>query len=189
MLKSRRRKPRTAVKILIVFSIIVLNLMGVGYSYWSTNLNIEALVQTGRLDVQFGSDSCYELVNGSGDITVSMIDSRTLSIEGSVEESVTETVEETEDAFVYSPEYSDYQGRLWINIVNRGNVPAELKNNSVENGDGSVSASTIEQSKVLAPSTGNLETAVGQQYVITAGAEDGPKSVDFTSGFLFTQLD
>ncbi len=189
MLKSRRRKPRTAVKILIVFSIVVLNLVGVGYSYWSTNLNIETLIQTGRLDVQFGSDSCYEVVNGRGDITVNLVDPRTLLIEGSVEEAVTEKVEETEDAFVYSPEYSDYQGHLWINIVNRGSVPAELKNNTVENGDGSVSASTIEQSKLLNPSTGNLETAVGQQYDITAGAEDGPKSVDFTSGFLFTQPD
>jgi hypothetical protein len=188
MLK-RRRKPRTAIKILIIFSIVVLNLMGVGYSYWSTNLNIEALVQTGQLDVQFGSDSCYEVVNGSGDISVSLIDSRTLSIEGSVEEAVAEKVEETEDAFVYSPEYSDYQGRLWINIVNRGNVPAELKNNTFENGDGSVSASSIEQSKLLDPSTENLETAVGQQFVITAGAEDGPKSIDFTSDFLFTQPD
>ena len=114
--------------------ILILNLVGVGYGFWDSNINIINTVFVGNLDVQFDQNTDYNLVNGNGNLEVTFDNSpKTMLIGGNVDEKVTQIETETDDAKIISGEYSDYEGVLKFNIVNNGNIPAEIADVKINN--------------------------------------------------------
>ncbi len=188
MISRRRKKAPISKCILFVCSIVILNLAGISYAYWNSGMNIMMLVSTGNLDVRFDPNTSYELVNGNGDLTVKFLDEKTIMVEGTVEEAVSEEIVETDEATIIRPVYSDYEGFLEFNIINKGKIPAELVNNTLENESGSVLANVDSQDGLLYPMDNNLEDYISQELRIQAGAEEGNNTVNFESEFVFSQL-
>ena len=187
MISRRRKKAPISKCILFICSIVVLNLAGISYAYWNSGMNIMMLVSTGDLDVRFDPNTSYELVKGNGDLTVKLLDEKTIMVEGTVEEAVSEEIVETDEATIISPAYSDYEGLLEFNIINKGRIPAELVNNTLENESGSVLANVNSQGGLLYPLDYNLGNSISQELRIQAGAEEGNNTINFEAELLFNQ--
>ena len=102
----RKRKRRTIKPyILLAAFIIPLNLIGISYAYWNDGLDIINSVSTGLIDPLFCEDYTLNVVQGKGDLIVSIEDRSTLTVEGRV--------------------YSDYKAFINYCLQNEGTVPVK----------------------------------------------------------------
>jgi hypothetical protein len=185
VVRKIRRDGFIGKNILIACVIIALSTAGISYAYWNSGMNITALVSTGDLDVQFDPNTEYEVVNGSGNLSVTFQDSKTLLVEGTIEEAVKEVTEESEEMTIIRPEYSDHYGVLKFKIVNKGGVPAELVDSILENADGNVINCSDSKNTILFPQEDNRGNRMNQEIQISAGADKD--TIDFNAEYTFNQ--
>lgn len=127
MARNFYKRLHTAKTLLIITSIIVLNLIGIGYSYWQGDLNVLINASTGYMGVVFN-----ENVPIGEDLSVRYENNnRVMVIEGVVDMPVVDV----EDAEASRTEYLNYEGSISFGIINTGTVPVKLSGKNMIQGD------------------------------------------------------
>ncbi|NLK44002.1 MAG: hypothetical protein GX300_06390 [Tissierellia bacterium] len=101
MNKRRRGRKLSSVPYICVASIVSLSLLGVGYGYWNSGLDVDVSITTGNIDPQAYIEDYSSLYITSSE------DGRTIEISGDM-----------------------YQGtyeKLGIKIIDKGSVPVKLE--------------------------------------------------------------
>ncbi len=156
---------------------------GISYAYWNCGLNLNTLVNTGDLKVQFDPNVEYEVLNGACGLKARFVDEHTLYVEGTVEEAVGASKEETKEGTIIRPVYSDFEGIVKLGIVNAGSVPAKLADRRLDVSSGQVELSPDTQQDILLPKYNQS----GSHYNPDIKIHAGEGKVEFQAEFLFNQ--
>lgn len=118
-------------KLLAVVLVVSIILMGAGYAYWQQELNINATVDTGYMNVQFAPSS-YIIGDNDGIIQLPKdiwnAVSNPIDFDGSdyMDVSVKGSSDNHKVEFTFSDIYPGAGGYVSFKIVNTGTVPAKL---------------------------------------------------------------
>lgn len=108
--KKKRKNRLQGKHIILISSIIMLNILGVSYGYWSDGLVMATSIRSGKLDAKFIMD---RNINNSIDglsIDISS-DGKTITIGGEVS--------------------SEYTGMIYYTIENTGSIPVIVSNEEI----------------------------------------------------------
>lgn len=131
--KKKKRKLLINRYVVLITSMLVLNIIGVGYGLWDNGIDLMASVFTGRLGVCFDENMPAMPGKNVGGLTVSYPDDRTILVSGTIVLGPKKVVTETDDAVITTAEYDEYEETLIFNIKNDGSIPAVLKNKKIIN--------------------------------------------------------
>ncbi len=81
-MRKKRKRQSGGKLIILVVAMIMVNLLGVSYAYWSDNLNMDVSMSTGYIEPYFISDDIAISDDSEGEITASIIDNDTIEITG-----------------------------------------------------------------------------------------------------------
>lgn len=127
MTRIYRKRNSKGIRLLLLSSIIILNFVGISYSYWENGLDVSTRVSTGNLGVIFDEN----LVVGEN-LTFRFEDhNRVMIIEGTVDMPVAAS----DETAIAGSEYQHYEGSIQFGIVNNGTVPVKLTEKNIIKGD------------------------------------------------------
>ena len=96
--------------------IIPLNFIGISYAYWNNGLDFKSSVSTGIIEPLFCNDYSLDIIQGNGDLNISIDDRATMIVEGRV--------------------YTDYKAFINYCLENEGTVPVKYSGQQEPANDG-----------------------------------------------------
>ncbi len=103
---KKRRGKSMAKTVIVLTCITMLNIIGLCYSNWYSDVNITATVYTGSTNIEFDSYYTIETIQGSHQLTVRFENyNHTLVIEGQAS--------------------NDFKGYLHYGVINKGSIPVQ----------------------------------------------------------------
>lgn len=121
---------RTAV---LLTSMLVLNVVGIGYGLWDNGIDMLTSVFTGELGVRFDENRADLSKYNNGGLIISRPDDLTIQVDGIIQLEPRKVVTETGEAVITTAEYDEYEEILDFNIVNNGDIPVVLKKQKIIN--------------------------------------------------------
>jgi|GEM_PF-3475064 len=116
--RKKRRNIFRSSHMILLSAIVFINLLGITYAYWNDILDFHFSFSTGNLNPKFSKTASIDVIQGTGDLSVTFEDDYTMNIQGTVD--------------------SGYRALISYFIENGGTVPFRLVGFNPISGNGIV---------------------------------------------------